>query len=416
MRLPWAQSFEDPVLETEYQVAFARAWRGYYRMVSVLLPVLFGSFAPADRLIAPEAFPTLLGIRVAVVTFLVAAIPFYFSRRLQDIYERHLQTLLLVEGMVAFGGLLSIGLIALGEGRLLWLQASVMGMLIAIAFVYASRMRFRYAALISIGGTLVAYGWLGVSGVRDPVLLTVSVYYAFMINALGMWIAWTLERDSREDFLRGRQLTGARQRTERLLHMVLPPQISERMRHTQGRTFAELHDDVTVVLADVTGFTPLCEGLDPMALGGLLDEVFSRFDELCDRHGVLKMKTLGDGWLACAGLPDPRPDHVQAAAALARDMQLAVDEVRASTGRDISLRIGVCTGPVVAGVIGRTRYAYDIWGEAVRGATRMEQGGTPGRVRLAPGTAGRLGPDRVVREGDGWWLSEGSLGRPDPSG
>ncbi|MCA9489633.1 MAG: hypothetical protein KC621_06905 [Myxococcales bacterium] len=416
MRLPWAQSFTDPLLEAEYQVAFARAWRGYYRVVSVMLPVLFGSFSPVDRLIAPDVFPLLFSIRVAVVVFLAACIPFYFLARLEEVYERHLQKLLLAEGMVAFGGLLAIGLLALGEGRLLWLQASVLGMLIAIAFVYASRMRFRYAALISIGGTLVAYGWLWTSGVRDTVLLVASVYYALMVNGLGMWIAWTLERDSREDFLRGRQLAGARQRTERLLHMVLPQQISERMRYTQGRTFAELHDDVTVVLADVTGFTPLCEGLDPMELGALLDEVFSRFDELCDRHGVLKMKTLGDGWLACAGLPDPRRDHVEAAAALALDMQLAVEEVRASTGRDISLRIGVCTGPVVAGVIGRTRYAYDIWGEAVRGATRMEQRGTPGRVRLNPETASRLGRDRVVREGDGWWLVEGSLGRADASG
>lgn len=408
MRMPWAQSFEDPVLEEAYQTEFARAWQGYYRAASAALPVMFCAFAAADRLIAPEAFRLMALVRLGLVGPLLAAcVPVYFLPRFQRFYERHLHGMLVFECVVAMGGLLAIGLLGLREGGLLWMQASVMGMLIAITCIYASRIRFRYAVVLALASTGVAYAWWWISDIRDTVLIVFSSYYAVVVNLLGMGISWTLERDSREDFLRTQELGRARQNTERLLHMVLPPQISERMRYTQGRTFAEQHDDVTVILADVTGFTPLCEGLDPMALGELLDELFSRFDAACDRHGVLKMKTLGDGWLACAGLPDPRPDHVEAAVALAADMQGALLEVRARSGRDIGLRVGVCTGPVVAGVIGRTRYAYDIWGEAVRGAMRMEQGGAVDRVRLSPATAGRLPSDRSVREGDAWWLVAG---------
>jgi adenylate cyclase len=132
--------------------------------------------------------------------------------------------------------------------------------------------------------------------------------------------------------------------------------------------------------------------------------VFGRFDEVCERHGALKIKTLGDGWLAVSGLPHARADHARAGAALARDMVAAVREVREVTGQRIGLRIGLASGPVVAGVIGRTRYAYDVWGATVREATAMEQGGAEDRIRLAPSTARALEPAEVVDEGGVFWL------------
>jgi guanylate cyclase len=170
-------------------------------------------------------------------------------------------------------------------------------------------------------------------------------------------------------------------RSEALIRNVLPSAIAERLKLETG-SIAEHVDAASILFADVVDFTPLSQRLTPAEVVGTLDQLFSRFDTLVERHGLEKIKTIGDAYMAAAGVPDPCADHAARTARLALDMR---DAVEASTiaGQDgIELRIGINAGPVTAGVIGTKRFLYDLWGDAVNTASRMESNGTPGRIQI----------------------------------
>jgi class 3 adenylate cyclase len=177
--------------------------------------------------------------------------------------------------------------------------------------------------------------------------------------------------------------------SERLLLNVLPKAIAERLKRETG-IIAESHDDVTVVFADVVDFTPFTERTAPERVVGVLDEIFSAFDGLAERLGLEKIKTVGDAYMVVAGLPDPRPDHVAAAADMALGMQEELGRLRAALQLDLEIRIGMQTGPVIAGVIGRRKFIYDLWGDTVNTASRMESSGVPGRIQVTEAVFERL--------------------------
>jgi adenylate cyclase len=182
-----------------------------------------------------------------------------------------------------------------------------------------------------------------------------------------------------------------RERSERLLLNVLPEKIAERLKGAEGR-IAERFDDVTVLFADLVGFTRFTEGMDPGDLVALLDEIFSAFDDLADVAGLEKIKTIGDSYMVAGGLPERRPDHVVAVARMALGMrrELSGIEVRRGLHDAFSLRIGMDTGPVVAGVIGRRKFIYDLWGDTVNMASRMESQGVPGEIQVTSRARDRL--------------------------
>ena len=177
--------------------------------------------------------------------------------------------------------------------------------------------------------------------------------------------------------------------SERLLLNVLPASIAERLKHHEGR-IAEAHDEVTVLFADVVDFTSFAERTPPDRVVGVLDEVFSAFDDLARRHGLEKIKTIGDAYMVVAGLPEARPDHAEAMADMALDMQADLGRLCESLEFDLSIRIGMASGPVIAGVIGRRKFIYDLWGDTVNTASRMESNGLPGRIQVTEATFERL--------------------------
>lgn len=177
--------------------------------------------------------------------------------------------------------------------------------------------------------------------------------------------------------------------SERLLLNVLPRTIAERLKHETG-IIAESHDDVTVLFADVVDFTPFTERTAPERVVGVLDEIFSAFDRLAERLGVEKIKTIGDAYMVVAGLPDPRPDHAVAAAEMALAMQEEVGRLGSALNLDLAIRIGMQSGPVIAGVIGRRKFIYDLWGDTVNTASRMESSGLPGRIQVTEAVYDRL--------------------------
>jgi class 3 adenylate cyclase len=171
-------------------------------------------------------------------------------------------------------------------------------------------------------------------------------------------------------------------KSEQLLLNILPPPIAERLKQATG-IIADSFEEVTVLFADIVGFTELVAGVVPEALVGMLNEVFSRFDQLAEQHGLERIKTIGDNYMAVGGLPTPRPDHASAVTALALDMQATV---RALSGGALQVRIGIHSGPVVAGVIGRQKFTYDLWGDTVNVASRMESHGPAGAIQVSAAT------------------------------
>ena len=185
-------------------------------------------------------------------------------------------------------------------------------------------------------------------------------------------------------------LAREREKSERLLRSILPAPIAERLKNGEA-TIAESFADVTVLFADLCGFTEFAEKADPRHVVGLLDDIFSSFDHLAHAHGVEKIKTIGDAYMAVAGAPVPRPDHAEAVAAMALGMQEAFRGVMRARGLALELRIGMHSGPVAAGVIGRQKFTYDLWGDTVNLASRMESHGEPSRIHVSPATRALLG-------------------------
>jgi adenylate cyclase len=195
-------------------------------------------------------------------------------------------------------------------------------------------------------------------------------------------------------FARGRDTAQAR--IETLLLNVLPAEIAQRLQ-SDPNSIADHFDDASILFADVVDFTPLSGRLDAREVVGLLDRLFTSFDELVDRHDVEKIKTIGDCYMAAAGVPTPRQDHAHALARLAFEMrECAKTCLPEGTEHDLRLRIGISSGPVVAGVIGRRRFLYDLWGDTVNMASRMESHGTPDAVQITRSTWELLRDDFVV--------------------
>lgn len=185
------------------------------------------------------------------------------------------------------------------------------------------------------------------------------------------------------------RLQRERARSERLLLNILPHPIAERLKQTPS-TIADGFAEVTVLFADLVGFTQLSASIPADQLVITLNRVFTAFDALAARHGVEKIKTIGDAYMAAAGVPSPSTDHVETIARMALDMVTALEEANRELGLALQIRIGINTGPVVAGVIGAHRFIYDMWGDTVNVASRMESTGHPGRIQVTAEVHARL--------------------------
>ncbi|MBS0224414.1 MAG: adenylate/guanylate cyclase domain-containing protein [Proteobacteria bacterium] len=174
------------------------------------------------------------------------------------------------------------------------------------------------------------------------------------------------------------------ERSEMLLLNILPKEISEALKAEQ-RTIAAQYDSASILFADVVAFTPMAASMTPLSLVDLLNEVFQCFDTLVEKYGVEKIKTIGDCYMVAAGVPRERDDHAHALVDLALDMRAEVER-REFGGRKLTFRIGINSGPVVAGVIGRKKFIYDLWGETVNMASRMESHGQSGTIQITRGT------------------------------
>jgi len=280
---------------------------------------------------------------------------------------------------------------------------SLWALVTAFGAVYLLEARRAVPWFVAFLGLIILSGLIdpglaaGAQSIAEPVRTSF-----FVLNIVGVAVTTYLLL---QYFVRQRE--AARAASEQLLLNVLPRPIAERLK---GGTeiIADAHPAVTVLFADVVDFTPFTERAGARAVVDLLDALFSAFDELAEKHGLEKIKTIGDAYMVVGGLPNPRPDHAEAVAAMALDM-LDLAARWSDTGRPVRLRIGMDSGPVIAGVIGRRKFIYDLWGDTVNTASRMESHGEPDCIQVSPRTATLLADAFVVEsretipvKGKGW--------------
>ncbi len=195
-----------------------------------------------------------------------------------------------------------------------------------------------------------------------------------------------------------KQVVAEQKVSERLLHNVLPQAIAERLKgrpEVMADNFSDIiadtYPDVTVLFADIVGFTKFSEGVSAAVLINVLNDIFIRFDTIADHWGLEKIKTIGDSYMAAAGLPIPVPNHAERAANMALDMLEVMDRFNEQSDYQLNIRIGMSTGAAVAGVIGKRKFLYDLWGDVVNTASRMESHGVAGRIQITDSTRLQLG-------------------------
>ncbi|MEM9804452.1 MAG: adenylate/guanylate cyclase domain-containing protein, partial [Cyanobacteria bacterium P01_D01_bin.56] len=247
--------------------------------------------------------------------------------------------------------------------------------------------------LISQLGVIIYYfgvnTLLGLQVVTPGLPVASLLLNTFWICCICNCSVYFYEKLSRQNFATNRQLVEAQEKSERLLLNILPRAIAEQLK--QGPDIiAESFAEVTVLFADLVNFTQLTESQPAAEVVDFLNQVFSRFDELAESHGLEKIKTIGDAYMVAAGLPQPQENHAAAVAAMAIEMQAALAEFNAQTQQNIALRIGIHTGPVIAGVIGLKKFAYDLWGDTVNTASRMESHGLPNQIQISEATYNQL--------------------------
>lgn len=182
----------------------------------------------------------------------------------------------------------------------------------------------------------------------------------------------------------------AKAETETVLRNVLPDSVVERLKEAPGETIADGFSEASVLFADITGFVGMARGLGPEKTVALLNRLVSAFDEIADQHGVEKIKTIGDAYMVASGVPVPRKDHIEALAATALDVVAAVERISGEENIPISVRVGMASGPMMAGIIGKNKFSYDVWGDPVNLASRLEQSSTPGFIAICPTCADAL--------------------------
>jgi class 3 adenylate cyclase len=271
---------------------------------------------------------------------------------------------------------------------------------IVVFFAFTTaRLRFPYATVLTVAGGAVFVLATFVVNPLDYGRHGIAFFYLTFAYLIGAIACRTSERRARDTFVARRLLEAEKAESERLLLNVLPPAIAERLKRGE-EVIADGLDQVTILFSDIVGFTQLSARLEPERLVLLLNGVFTTFDELADRFGLEKIKTIGDAYMVAAGLPEPRADHAEAIARMALEMRDAADQWARQVGEPLSVRIGIHTGSVIAGVIGKRKFAYDMWGDTVNTASRMESHGLAGDIQVTAATYALL-KDRFTFEDRG---------------
>jgi guanylate cyclase len=305
---------------------------------------------------------------------LLCVLNYYRTRRYQILlYSQLIMGLLLpfLQSLI-LGGFLNSGAV------ILWSLTSPLGALLLIGPKAAIRWWLAFLFLVFLNALLEPF--LQTSNNLPPFLMRVLFLGNItVVSSLAMLMLIYFVNQKNLAF---RLLSAEQEKSESLLLNILPKDIAAILKNKQ-QTIAERFECASILFADMVGFTELTARLAPETMVGVLNEIYSHFDTLVEKYDLEKIRTIGDNYMVASGVPRPRPDHAQALAHLALEMNAYVVNHSGIQGSPISFRIGINSGPVVGGVIGRKKFVYDVWGDAVNIASRMESHGVPGKVHIS---------------------------------
>ncbi|WP_394837171.1 adenylate/guanylate cyclase domain-containing protein [Pendulispora rubella] len=393
-------TFVNRGLEKQFRADhFERGIKSFTRFSMALSAAAFLAYGLHDALVIPTirtfAWTLRYGVFGPVAALVVALM---YSKH----YEQWHQPAMLVFGMACNVVVIAIAAVAPMHGYFIYCSFAILfvtlGPLVAKMNVFTQAMYTLLTLFVYVLFDLVLVQ--AAPMVRISMLLTIVV-----LGGIGTLVAHQLEMQAREAFLQRRtiyeqmdQLDFEKERSEALLLNILPAKIAERLKREQGRTIADGFAQVTVLFSDIVGFTKMSERLSPAEVVRRLNAIFSTFDDLADRLGLEKIKTIGDAYMVAGGLPTLKDDHAHAASEMALEMCRYMEDFSRELGEPIQVRIGMHTGPVVAGVIGKKKFIYDVWGDTVNTASRMESHGVEGAIQVTEATYERIKDNYELEE------------------
>lgn len=373
-------------LEQAYRQDFASRYIKMQRYFIAFGFTLYGSFSILDYYAMPRTHQTAWILRALLELFVAALFLATYKQFLQQ--KMYWLINLWMLGMNAT----ILGMIVVSQQSELAFTFYPIGLMLVLICGYVASGHLGYA---TVQGWLAIIGYILVGIFEQRLLMGTSTlskfflvnFFIFGLNAIGMMLGYILERTNRLAFLQrlvieqqNREAEELRAESERLLLNVLPATVAERLK--RGETVADYYEHAAILFADIENFTPYSAKKSPSEVVDLLNQIFSAFDQLTEKHGLEKIKTIGDAYMVVSGLPTPRPDYLQALVEMAFEMQKVMEKFRNETLFNFNLRIGINTGPVVAGIIGYKKFSYDLWGDTVNVASRMESFGLPGKIQV----------------------------------
>jgi class 3 adenylate cyclase len=388
----WLYSYADKLrfpeeVEEEFLEDYHLNTVSTTRLALFLGLFLFSLFGILDIYAVPLSKNIVWVIRYVVIApvIIFAIIASYI-----DFFQKYIQLLMGI--VVAISGLGIVTMISITREVEFGNRFYFTGLILVSMWGYSlSRLRFWYAIIANLA---IMAGYEFASIVMKQLLTTETGIVIFTMhnfffiggNIIGMFASYALERYTRRDFIQKYTIQAQREQADKLLYNVLPERIAEQLKLGTG-TIAEEYNSATVLFADIVNFTPISARYAPHEVVEMLDELFSNFDELVDKYGVEKIQVAGDGYMVAAGVPTPRADHAIVLAQLALDMLDCVKNEKFLDGKHpIEIRIGLNSGSLLGGVIGRKKYFYALWGDTVNTASRMESHGFRGKIQITRAT------------------------------
>ncbi|HEY4688160.1 MAG TPA: adenylate/guanylate cyclase domain-containing protein [Anaerolineae bacterium] len=307
------------------------------------------------------------------VISLLSVILFALTRRYRFFRFSQLLLILLLPFLlqVALGGFINASAVVL------WSLICPFGALLFDEPHRAPRWFLAYLGLLIVSGAIQPYVRL-TNNLSPGLIIFFFVANVGAVSAIAFILLYSFIGQKNEVL---RLLRVEQEKSENLLLNILPKEIAAILKN-ENRTIADHFEGASILFADMVNFTPMSASMAPAEMVDLLNEVFSHFDSLVEKYGVEKIRTIGDSYMVAAGVPRPRSDHAQVLARLALDVQAYLRTDPTCRSRNLGFRIGINSGPVVAGVIGRKKFIYDLWGDAVNTASRMESHGVPGQIQI----------------------------------
>lgn len=379
--------FADPVIEQRFRDDFSRSVLPIQRAGLMLGLIVMGLFTIRDvQLVAVVGSQPLMYRLFVLIPFLALGLALTFSDLMKRFHQGTFAAFCL--GLIVLVFILYSFAMPTGATDPRFGFRAMSTMLLIVGVVALSGLRFENAlvcALVAVGGWV----WDASRSGLDPSLWPPTLAQLVAITALAGGVAYWIERSHRLQFVARLALDEERAHTERLLSYSMPPRALARLKRGEEE-IADSFLEAAVLFVDLAGFTDISKRIGPRETVRVLDRIFSCFDDIVARHGLERLKTVGDGYIAIGGTSDKGQDDIAAAARAAHEMIGAVKTAGEAFALPLGLRIGLHVGPVIGGVIGRDRPTYDYWGDTLNIASRLETTGEPGQVHCSEAVYWRL--------------------------